>query len=177
MSVASVIARNMAAYPEKTAVKVNNEELSYGEVDRMAGLILAGILMRLHRNPSLDEAKASEGIRIGIYLPRDRYLVPAVWALAKGGFTYVPLDPETPSDRVGFIVKDCGISLIVSENDTEWLFGNVPNVNVLSRICLTLPKRMIARIMHVGLQTRLISYTLRGRQESRKGHRLGSPAC
>lgn len=130
-SIRFAIAKNMNTYSDKTAVKVNNEELSYKEVNRIAENILSGIAVHLQKEIPFAADVCSGRNRIGIYLPRDRYLVPAIWALIKGKYTYVPLDSETPIERLNFIINDCNISAIVSEVDADRIFMDIPNVNVL----------------------------------------------
>jgi amino acid adenylation domain-containing protein len=67
----------------------------------------------------LAEALAVAGIRpgdsVGLCLPRSVDIPSAVLGIWLAGAAYVPLDPEYPSSRIGFIAADSGIELIVGD--------------------------------------------------------------
>ena len=130
--VAFVMAQNMAKYADKVAVKVKGEELSYATLNRMADDILNKLHFTLGNIQESSDEASSRDIKIGVYLPRDRYLIPAIWAVIKGGYTYVPLDVETPIERLKFILKDCGVSAVLCETSSIGLLDDTLTVDVLS---------------------------------------------
>ncbi len=44
-------------------------------------------------------------------IPRSIESVLAVWAVAKTGAAFVPVDPNYPSDRVAYMIEDSGVSI------------------------------------------------------------------
>src|SRR5258708_30367764 len=54
-------------------------------------------------------------MRGGVLQPRCPGAVVAVLAAQMAGGAYVPLDPVLPGDRLGFLMADCGISVVVTE--------------------------------------------------------------
>lgn len=130
--VASVIAQNMEKYADKTAVKIKGEEISYAILDKIANDIFDKLTNAINQTQDSSNHAFSHDIKVGVYLPRDRYLIPAIWAIIKAGYTYVPLDTETPIERLKFIVKDCGVTVVLCENYFIGILDDVLTVDVLS---------------------------------------------
>lgn len=57
----------------------------------------------------------SPGDRVGIYLTKSIDAVAAILGTLKAGAAYVPVDPHGPPPRNGYILSDCGCSVIVAE--------------------------------------------------------------
>jgi amino acid adenylation domain-containing protein len=90
--------------PDATAVVDGERELTYGELDARAN--------RLARLIARRAGVASP--RIGLLLERGADLVVAMLATLKAGGAYVPLDPELPAERLGFIIEDAAVALVVT---------------------------------------------------------------
>ncbi len=54
------------------------------------------------------------GDRVGMLLPRGGEMIVALLGILKAGAAYVPLDPDYPADRVGYILGDCGARALVT---------------------------------------------------------------
>jgi len=52
---------------------------------------------------------------VGICLDRGVEAIAAMLAVLKSGGTYVPLDPSYPAERLHFIMKDAGISIVLTQ--------------------------------------------------------------
>ncbi|MFE3553293.1 amino acid adenylation domain-containing protein [Streptomyces sp. NPDC059193] len=65
----------------------------------------------------LRSAGAGPGTLVGIHLPRSADLVVSVLATWLAGGAYVPLDPEYPKARLEHVIRDSGLSLVVSTRD------------------------------------------------------------
>lgn len=59
------------------------------------------------------------GSRIGVCTPRSAEMIVAVLGVLKAGGTYVPLDPSYPSDRLRFMMKDAGVSVVLTAGESE----------------------------------------------------------
>ncbi|WP_084727954.1 non-ribosomal peptide synthetase [Rhodococcoides yunnanense] len=75
--------------------------LSYRELDERSSQ-LARMLI---------ERGVGPGDRVALALPRSIESVLAVWAVAKSGAAFVPVDPNYPSDRIEHMVSDSGAVL------------------------------------------------------------------
>ncbi len=90
--------------PEATAVVFDDEALSYRGLDRRANQ-LAHELRRRGVGPE---------IHVGVCLERSLAMVVAMLGVLKAGGAYLPLDPESPRERLAFLVQDAGCRIVVS---------------------------------------------------------------
>jgi non-ribosomal peptide synthetase-like protein len=54
------------------------------------------------------------GSRVAILLPRSVHTYVALLAVGKAGAAFVPIDPQSPPDRVGYILDDAGVDLVLT---------------------------------------------------------------
>ena len=67
---------------------------------------------------SLTSPVTSSGqIRVGVCLGRNQYFLPAFYTLLRNGYTYIPLDPDLPEDRMNYIIEDSQMNLILTTPD------------------------------------------------------------
>ncbi|HET7209598.1 MAG TPA: amino acid adenylation domain-containing protein, partial [Terriglobales bacterium] len=100
--------------PSAIAVTFDGKNLTYSELNRRADC-LANYLCGLGVRPET---------LVGIYLDRSLEMVIALLAVLKAGGAYVPLDPSFPAERIGFILADAEVSVLLT---SEALRGNVPS--------------------------------------------------
>ncbi len=91
--------------PEATALIFGETQWSYAELNRRANR-LAHRLIRLGVQPET---------RVGIAVERSLEMVVGLLAILKTGGAYVPLEPEYPPARLGYMVQDSGISLLLTQ--------------------------------------------------------------
>ena len=112
-------------YPERTAVLCGESRLTYQELDERANRIARW----------LRERRVGRDDRVAILLPRSEFAYPAILAVLKAGAAYVPLDPDTPADRVAFIVEDSGAKVLVTLSGlADALAGALPKGVFLLRL-------------------------------------------
>ncbi|MET0396507.1 MAG: amino acid adenylation domain-containing protein, partial [Longimicrobiaceae bacterium] len=116
-----LFAAQAARTPEGAAVSWRGERMTYGELERRANR-LAHALRRRGVGPES---------RVGVCMSRTPELLVALLGVLKAGGAYVPLDPAYPLERLGYMVEDAGIGLVLTE---ERLAGSVPEgaVDVLA---------------------------------------------
>ncbi len=96
--------RQVDAHPDRVALVVGTEELSYGDLDARANRLARYLL-------SLGVEREQ---RVGVCLDRGTDLVVALLAVFKTGGAYVGLDPAYPRRRLDYIIADAQISVVVT---------------------------------------------------------------
>ena len=79
--------------------------MSYEELDRRANQLAR----------TLQHLGVKRGDRVGVYLPKSFEAVVGVFGIMKAGACYVPLDVNAPAARLAYILRDCDISVLLSE--------------------------------------------------------------
>ncbi len=92
------------AFPDRIALICGSERLTYRELDARANRLA-------HQLRSLGVAKESF---VAFLLPRGIEAFVALLAALKAGAAYVPLDPDYPAERVGYILSDCGAAAVIT---------------------------------------------------------------
>lgn len=103
-TVHEAFARVAAAAPDAVAVREDDIELTYAEVDQAAAWWAAALQARGVR----------PGDRVGVCLDRSAELVLALLGVLKAGATYVPLDPAHPAERLARTTDDAALRLVVT---------------------------------------------------------------
>ncbi len=128
-SLPEMVAAQAARTPDAPALLAEGVVRSYRE--------LASRVSRLARY--LKHRGVTPGDVVGVCLHRGLDLVEAVHAVAAAGAAYLPLEPEHPPQRLGFMASDAGAALVIT---TSALAGRVPGPHVL---CLDTEAGQIAR--------------------------------
>ncbi|MBM7055887.1 non-ribosomal peptide synthase/polyketide synthase [Streptomyces sp. RHZ10] len=102
----SRFAEKVASAPDALAAVSGAEHLTYAELDARSGA-LADELARNGAGPEKYVAVA---------LPRSTGLLVALLAVLKSGAAYVPLDPEHPAERLGYVIDDARPSLLLTSS-------------------------------------------------------------
>ncbi|HEY0553140.1 MAG TPA: amino acid adenylation domain-containing protein, partial [Thermoanaerobaculia bacterium] len=126
-----LVERRAAARPEAWAVGFGAERLSYGELDARANR-LARHLRRLGVGPE---------VLVGLCVERSAAMVVALLGILKAGGAYVPLDPSHPAERLGLVLADSAVPVLVTE---EPLRGALP-AHSARTVCLDRDAEAIAR--------------------------------
>ncbi|MEV6009052.1 amino acid adenylation domain-containing protein [Streptomyces sp. NPDC051976] len=83
---------------------------------------------------TLTAAGVGPGTLVGACLPRDEYLPAGLLAIWRTGAAYVPLDPESPADRLTGLIEDAGITFAAIRGELPAALGSaaVPVVDLAS---------------------------------------------
>ncbi|SEN51846.1 amino acid adenylation domain-containing protein, partial [Nitrosospira multiformis] len=101
----NLIEQNAEQHPEAIALLMGEQELSYGELNERANR-LAHHLASMGVGPE---------VKVGVAMERSLEVIVTLLGVLKTGGAYVPLDPEYPVERLSFMVKDSGMSLLLTE--------------------------------------------------------------
>jgi non-ribosomal peptide synthetase-like protein len=93
--------------PGTVAVDDHGALLTYSELDARAD----GLAHLLR------ERGVVPGGRVGLLLERSWRTYAALLAVLKAGAAFVPVDPASPADRVGYIAADAGLDLLLTTSD------------------------------------------------------------
>ncbi|GGK49705.1 hypothetical protein GCM10011591_21490 [Nocardia camponoti] len=87
--------------PDNVAVRFNGSELTYQQLDEQATQLARELIAR----------NIGPGNTVAIAITRSIESVLAVWAVARTGATFVPVDPMYPADRIEFMLADSNATL------------------------------------------------------------------
>lgn len=91
--------------PTAIAAVHGSRSLSYLDLDRQSSRAAA----------ALRERGVARGSLVGVHLERSLDMLVVVIAVMKAGAAYVPLDPDFPAERLGHMVEDAGVALVVTQ--------------------------------------------------------------
>lgn len=93
--------------PDQAAVVSPEATLTYAELDVLSNQIANRLI----------EDGVRAGDRVGIFLPKSTHSVAAIFGIQKAGAAYVPIDPNSPSQRAAYILKNCDIRGLVTNSE------------------------------------------------------------
>ena len=108
-----LIAEIASLHPNRTAVRFQDQTLTYGQLDSSSNR-LAQVLQ--HKGVKAD-------VPVGLCVERSLEMVVGLLGILKAGGAYVPLDPAYPKDRIKYILDDARVSLLVTQSP---LLSRVP---------------------------------------------------
>ncbi|MBP2656774.1 MAG: amino acid adenylation domain protein, partial [Firmicutes bacterium] len=91
--------------PENIAVAYGEQRLTYKELNSKANQ-----LARVLRNKGVKSAST-----VGILAERSPELIIGILGILKAGGTYLPIDPEYPADRIGYMLKDSSSRVLLTQ--------------------------------------------------------------
>jgi len=106
-----LLQRSAARYPEKLAVWARGTSITYSELESRSNQ-LAHLL---------QQHGVRKGDRVGIFFPKCVESVIVMLGIVKAGGVYVPLDPQAPPDRIGYIIGNCGIRVLITRSEKRRL--------------------------------------------------------
>ncbi|MFH8442207.1 amino acid adenylation domain-containing protein [Streptomyces sp. NPDC018026] len=113
-TVAEEFRRQAALAPSTVAVEADDARYTYAELDAWAD----GLAQRM-----LAAGVGPEDI-VGVALPRSPALVAALLAVPRVHAAYLPLAPDTPRQRVEYMLEDAAPALLLHDSDTRELAGH-----------------------------------------------------
>ncbi len=106
MNLASAFTESVQRHPQKTAVFWGEQEISYGALHQMG--------RRLSRQLR-DHFSVKPGERVGLWLRNCPEFVAGLLGILDAGGVVVPINNFLKPDEVAYILKDAGISVLITE--------------------------------------------------------------
>jgi amino acid adenylation domain-containing protein len=95
--------------PDAIAVVLDDQCLSYAELDRRANQVAHALI---HQGVGADTL-------VGLCVPRSIEMVIGLWGILKAGGAYVPLDPDYPAERLAFMVNDARSPVVLTHTAVQ----------------------------------------------------------
>ena len=102
-----LLAKSAKGYPEKAAVWARGQSITYRELEERSNQLAH----------FLREQGIQKGDRVGLFFPKSVESIISMLGVLKAGGVYVPLDPQAPADRVGYIIGNCGIRVLITNRE------------------------------------------------------------
>ncbi len=102
--------------PDAVALRWEGGEWTYAELDARANQV-AHVLL---------ETGARPGGRVGLFLPRTELLYAVLLGALKAGCAFVPIDPQTPADRLHYFASDAAVDVLVTGSELLDVCTDVP---------------------------------------------------
>lgn len=110
-----MIAAQARLHPDRIAVVMGSETLTYGELELRATQ-LGNYLRALGAGPE---------VLVGLCVERSPQFVVAALAIMQCGAAYLPMDSAHPADRLRFIVQDAAVRLLVTQGNLADRFAGL----------------------------------------------------
>ena len=109
-----------ARTPDRTAVACEGRELTYAELDARANRLAHRLRRSLlgssdSGGPAPGRMRAGAEARVGLCADRSLEMVVGLLGALKAGAAFVPLDPDAPARRLGAMIEDAGIALVLAD--------------------------------------------------------------
>ncbi|MGV6875267.1 amino acid adenylation domain-containing protein [Pseudochelatococcus sp. B33] len=117
-----LIAGHARNRPEAPAIIQGDDETSFATLERKANHIANYLLSR---GLSREE-------RVGVAFNRSPDMIAAFLAILKAGAAFVPLDPDHPSDRLSYMLRDASVSLLLTTQDLSTKLPSLPGMPVVA---------------------------------------------
>jgi amino acid adenylation domain-containing protein len=104
-SVLDLLTASARARPDAIAIESGTRALTYGELHAAAARLAT----------ELGRHGVREGSLVGVALDRSPELITALLGVLGGGAAFVPLDPAFPDERLSFVIRDSGASIVITD--------------------------------------------------------------
>ncbi|RUM97752.1 AMP-dependent synthetase [Pseudaminobacter arsenicus] len=97
--------RSAAAYGGKTAVIAGGRRLTYAELDSLSDRLAA----------TLQAQGVERNDRVLIFMDNGWEAAVSIYAVLKAGAVFVPINPSTKAERLGFVMRNCRARAILTQ--------------------------------------------------------------
>jgi amino acid adenylation domain-containing protein len=101
--------KQVLSSPEKVAIISGSGTLTYRELDDQSNMLAIKLI----------NLGVTEGDCIGIFIERSAEMIISVLSILKAGCCYLPLDPELPDERLGFMLEESEAKFIITQESLK----------------------------------------------------------
>jgi amino acid adenylation domain-containing protein/thioester reductase-like protein len=142
-----LIEKQVAQNPKAIAIEFEQQQLTYGQLNRRANQI-ARHLCNIGVGP---------GVLVSLCVERSLDMFAALLGILKSGGTYIPLDPAYPCDRLEFMLADSQSAVLLTHRHLDQQLQTGPS---LQRVDLDLEAETIAQYSDENLNIKLTTEDL-----------------
>lgn len=95
--------------PDAPALVLGDDVLDYAGLERQSAALAAALV----------EADLPRQGRVGVFMRKSLRLGAAIHGPLRAGGAFVPLDPQMPTERLAFILRDAGIEHLVATDEMD----------------------------------------------------------
>lgn len=114
--------------PNKVAVRDNSRQITYQQLEQRSDQLAYALL----------HLGVQRGDRVGIYVDKSLEAVVAIFGILKSGAAYVPLDINSPTQRIATIANNAEIKIFISTQSNIEALGSALLDDIASIITLVL---------------------------------------
>ncbi|MEE1866822.1 amino acid adenylation domain-containing protein [Pseudomonas auratipiscis] len=104
-----IIAERAREWPDTVAVSCGTQQLTYAQLNGRANALAHRLIAR----------GVGPDVLVGLAVERSLEVLVGLLAILKAGGAYVPLDPAYPDDRLGYMIADSGIALLLTQTSLQ----------------------------------------------------------
>ncbi|WP_170923050.1 iturin family lipopeptide synthetase B [Enterococcus sp. 7F3_DIV0205] len=108
-------------YPQRTAVGISGETLTYEQLNQRAN----------HIAKTLVQAGIEKEDLIGVILNRSIELVVTILGILKSGAAFLPIDSENPEERIKYIIEDSNVKQVITDISSREKWENRLNKKMI----------------------------------------------
>jgi amino acid adenylation domain-containing protein len=156
-SLAEIFEEQVRRAPEKMALAFGGSRLSYGQLNEQANR-LSDLLLQRGVEP---------GSFVAVFLERSAELIVSILAITKTGAAYLPLDTNSPKERLEYMLADANARLLITSSELLAKLPGSPAESVGAKLGANCPRVVLdeeaaaigccseANPVHPGLGDRL----------------------
>lgn len=118
----NIIENQARLYPQKTAVVLENNSITYQQMNERANQIAY----------YLQKSGVCRNQTVGIFLERSLDMIIGLLGILKSGAAYLPLDPHFPAQRLEFMLQDADAKIVLTKKQ---FLEQIPEI-VEKALCL-----------------------------------------
>lgn len=119
-SIISYFEESVREFPNNIAIKYEDQEISYNELNEKVNDLAL----------QLAKLKTDEEEIIAVLLSPSVEMIVSLLAILKSGCAYLPIDIETPSSRMSFLIQDSNSKVILTISTLKIDIDNVTRINI-----------------------------------------------
>jgi len=110
-----IIAAQAKKHPETTALVYKDQKITYRELDEKATQIAAQLIqIGIQKNDI-----------VGLCIERSHHMIIGLLGILKAGASYLPLDPEYPSERISYVLDNAAAKALITQEKLKTNFTNI----------------------------------------------------